>query len=98
MASKINGKTRAHIFISGFVQGVFFRETTRTKAENLGIKGWVRNLRDSRVEAIFEGEKDKVEEILKWAKKGPSFARVDYIKVEWQKYEGKFDSFEAKYD
>lgn len=91
-------KVRAHILISGLVQGVFFRQNTKEKARGLGVKGWVRNALDGKVEAVFEGEKEKVKEILNWAKKGPPLARVDGINVEWEEYKGEFKNFETRHD
>lgn len=91
-------KTRAHLFISGRVQGVYFRETTLKKAEELSVFGWVRNLPDGRVEAVFEGEKDKVEKLVKWAKRGPFWAKVSGLEVHWEEYKGEFKNFEIRYD
>jgi len=91
-------KVRAHIFVSGRVQGVFFRENTRKKAKGLGICGWVRNLADSRVEAVFEGEKYKVEELVNWARKGPWIAKVEKLETVPEEYKGEFTDFEIKYD
>ncbi len=91
-------RVRAHIFVSGRVQGVFFRDGTQRQAKKLAIKGWVRNLSDGRVEAVFEGEKDKVEQIVNWAKKGPILAKVDDLEVEWQEYKEEFDDFEIRYN
>jgi len=91
-------KARVHIFVSGRVQGVFFRENTRKRAKKLGIKGWVRNLPDGRVEAVFEGKKDKIEELVNWAKKGPMFAKVDGVEVILEEYKEEFDNFEIKYN
>ena len=88
-------KVRVHILISGRVQGVFFRDNTRKQAQKLGIFGWVRNLEDNRVEAVFEGKKEKLEKILEWAKKGPMFARVDNIDIQWQEYKNEFQNFEV---
>ncbi len=74
-----------HALISGRVQGVFFRQETKTTAEQLGLTGWVKNLKDGRVEVIAIGPKEKLETLLKWLHKGPENARVtriesDYIK------------------
>lgn len=93
-----NKRVRAHIFISGSVQGVFFRSNTQSKAKSLEITGWVKNLPDGRVEAVFEGEKEKVQDLIEWAKRGPSFARVNDVDVEWQEYKGEFEDFEIRYD
>ncbi len=90
------GLKRAHIFVSGRVQGVFFRDSARREVLKLGIGGWVRNLEDGRVEAVFEGEKEKVEKMVNWAKNGPIFARVDKMEAEWQEYQGEFKSFEIR--
>ena len=87
-------KIRAHIFISGRVQGVFFRRNIKNKAEKLELTGWVKNLADGRVEAIFEGEKEKIEGMIKWAKKGPFLAKVEKLEVAWENYEEDFQSFE----
>ncbi|MBZ9572474.1 acylphosphatase [Patescibacteria group bacterium] len=93
----MNEKARAHILVSGKVQGVFFRENTRQKAEKLGVSGWVKNLTDRRVEAVFEGEKEKVEGMVEWAKKGPIWAKVNDINVEWEEYQGEFENFTIRY-
>jgi acylphosphatase len=90
-------KVRAHVHISGKVQGVFFRAHTEEKAWKLGIKGWVRNLMDGRVEAIFEGEKEKVEEMIRWCNRGPPYSKVDKVDVEWEDYKGEFDSFGIRF-
>lgn len=90
-------KVRAHIFVSGRVQGVLFRESARRKAKSLNLTGWVRNLQDGRVEAIFEGEKDNVEKMIDWAKEGPILARVENLELEWQEYKGEFNDFKIKY-
>jgi acylphosphatase len=86
---------RVHIIISGIVQNVGFRFHTRIKARNLGLKGWVRNLDSGEVEAIFEGEEDKVKEIIDWCKKGSDSALVKEVKVDFEEYTGEFESFEA---
>ncbi len=91
-------KVRVNIFVSGKVQGVYFREKTREKAEEFGVSGWVRNLSDGRVEAVFEGEKDKVEEMVKWARKGPFWAKVNGLEVSREEYKGEFSNFEIKCD
>lgn len=90
-------KTRVHIFVSGKVQGVFFREKTRRLAEALGLTGWARNLPDGRVEIIAEGEKEKIEEILEFARRGSKMAKVDGIEVEWQEFRGEFKNFDIKF-
>jgi acylphosphatase len=90
-------KVRVHIFVTGRVQGVFFRDSTRRRAKKLGIKGWVKNLPSGQVEAIFEGDKDKVEEMVNWAKTGPILAKVEYVEAVWEEYKGEFDDFVIKF-
>lgn len=75
-------KKRMHIFVSGRVQGVFFRSSTKDMAQELGLTGWVRNLGDGRVEAVFEGEQGGVEKMIQWCRRGPEYARVDNIEVD----------------
>ncbi|MDD5144743.1 MAG: acylphosphatase [Candidatus Pacebacteria bacterium] len=91
-------KTRAHIFISGRVQGVFFRETAKKKADRFGVSGWVKNLKDGRVEAVLEGDEEKVGSLVKWAKRGPFFAKVNNLEFFKEDYKGEFSSFEIRYD
>ncbi|RLE79541.1 MAG: acylphosphatase [Thermoprotei archaeon] len=88
---------RAHLFISGIVQGVFFRANMRRVARMYGVKGWVKNLPDGRVEAVLEGPEDAVKKVIKWAHRGPPLARVDKVDVEWEEYRGEFDDFEVRY-
>jgi acylphosphatase len=90
-------KARAHVFVNGSVQGVFFRSETRRNAHRHGVKGWVRNLTDMRVEAVFEGEKDAVQTLIDFCKHGPSGAKVTSIDVTWETYTGEFDGFKIKY-
>lgn len=90
-------KARVNIFVSGSVQGVFFRMETKNKAKELGLFGWVRNLADGRVEILTEGEKDKLEELVSWARKGPDSARVDDLEIDWQQFKGEFKDFEISY-
>ena len=93
----MSDKARFHIFVSGRVQGVFFREKTRKIAEKLEILGWVKNLADGRVKAVLEGEKEKIEEMIRWIKKGPIFAKVEGMEVLTEEYQREFDNFEIKY-
>jgi acylphosphatase len=86
-------KARLHVLIEGRVQGVFFRASTRDEARARGLSGWARNLPDGRVEALFEGDKWVVEDMLKWCHKGPSYAYVDRVEVEWQAYIGDLTDF-----
>jgi len=73
---------RAHVFVSGRVQGVSFRDATRSQAEQLGLSGWVRNTQDGQVEAIFEGVPETVQQMIEWCKSGPSSADVEDVSVE----------------
>jgi acylphosphatase len=84
---------QVHIFVSGSVQGVFYRSNTRKKAKELGIKGWVRNLYDGRVEVTAEGEEEDLKKFIEWCKKGPELAFVENIEVEWNDYKGKYEDF-----
>ncbi len=88
---------RAHCFISGHVQGVFFRADTCDKARDLGLTGWVRNLRDGRVEAVFEGEGEKAKAAVEWLWQGSPYSRVEDVEVIWEDYEGVFKAFETRY-
>jgi acylphosphatase len=98
---------RAHVLISGRVQGVFFRTWVKEKAEGLGLVGWVRNAPEGEVEAIFEPsalrqaqssgqeEKEKIEEMIKMCRKGPLLAKVEKVEVKWDKMSGEFEGFEV---
>ena len=86
-------KVRVHIYVSGRVQGVFFRASTQGEALRLGITGWVRNLRDGRVEALFEGDSNKVDEVIEFCQKGPPSAIVEKVDVFWEDYIGDIDDF-----
>lgn len=90
-------KRRAHVFISGRVQGVFFRATTKRKARKRGVKGWVKNLRDGRVEAVFEGDQDKVKKMIQFCHEGPRSARVEDVEVNWEDPTGVFEDFSIRY-
>ena len=86
-------KSRAHIHVSGLVQGVFFRDHTRRWASSLGLTGWVRNMPDGRVEAVAEGEKENIETLIERLKQGPPMANVDRVQTEWEDYSGEFSDF-----
>lgn len=88
---------RAHVYVSGMVQGVFFRTETQDEASRRGVTGWVRNLRDGRVEAVLEGEKEKVAELVEFCRRGPRGARVTRIDVSWEDYKGEFQDFFVRY-
>jgi acylphosphatase len=80
---------RAHVLVHGSVQGVFFRAETRNRARALGIEGWVRNTRDGAVEAVFEGDDERVDSMVEWARRGPSGAQVSDVDVTWGDPEGE---------
>lgn len=88
---------RAQVIINGLVQGVNFRACTRYEASRLGIGGWVRNLPDGAVEALFEGEKKSVEQIVGWCYQGPPGARVTNVEIVWGPYKGEFQHFDIRY-
>lgn len=90
-------KIRAHVFISGLVQGVFFRHETRLRAIRNNVTGWVRNLPDGRVEAVFEGEKENVDAMIAFCQRGPPGAIVKKIEVKWEDPTGEFKDFRIKY-
>jgi acylphosphatase len=85
------------LVISGMVQGVFFRASTREMAVSKGLKGWVRNLPDGNVEALFEGPRDIIEDAVKWCQHGPRGASVVDVQENWGKYTGQLDRFEIRY-
>ncbi len=88
---------RLHIVIEGKVQGVFFRASTVEESCKLGLTGWVKNCPDGRVEAAFEGDKAKIEQIAEWCKKGPPGAVVRNVETNWEQATGDYDSFTIKY-
>ena len=79
---------RKHVLVSGVVQGVFFRDTCRRVAGQQGVTGWVRNLRDGRVEAVFEGTAESVDRLVEWSRRGPADAEVTGVTVEEEPAEG----------
>ncbi len=87
---------RKRVFISGRVQGVYFRVFTRDAAAGFGLKGWVRNLPDGRVEAVFEGDEQSVERMLKWCWEGSPSSRVDKVEIIDEHYRGEFADFIIK--
>ena len=91
----MSDRTRAHVFVSGKVQGVFYRATTHDTAGEEGVDGWVKNLADGRVEAVFEGPEAAVESIVEWCHEGSPQARVEDVEVEYADPEG-IDGFEIR--
>jgi len=90
-------KVRACVIIEGRVQGVFFRHHTQEMASLLGVTGWVKNRRDGCVEALFEGDRNEVDQILRWCHRGPSEARVVNVRTTWENYTGEFEDFSITY-
>ncbi len=87
---------RAHVFVSGRVQGVAFRDSARSQAERLGLSGWVSNTEDGRVEAVFEGEPEAVRQMIEWCESGPSSADVEDVSVEQETPSGDLSGFEVR--
>jgi acylphosphatase len=84
---------RAHVIISGRVQGVGFRYDTQWAAQGIGVQGWVRNRRDGTVEAVIEGDKERVERMLAWCRRGSALSCVEAVEVSWEDYTGEFTAF-----
>jgi len=91
------GRKRAHVYVSGEVQGVYFRATTCDEARDRGVEGWVMNLPDGRVEAVFEGSEGDVEEMVEFCHEGSPRANVDDVETEWEEPTGGFDGFGIRY-
>lgn len=90
-------KKRAHILVEGKVQGVFFRVTAKQVANSLGVKGWVKNRWDGKVELVVEGEEDAINRMIKWCHKGPPGAFVIRVEVEYEPFKGEFQNFTIRY-
>ena len=86
-------KVKAHVLVSGRVQGVFFRAETARAAVANHVTGWIRNLSNGQVEAVFEGEKSDVEIVVDFCRRGPSGAHVDAAEVTWKNWNGEFSDF-----
>ena len=89
-------QAQLHMLIGGRVQGVFFRAATAEEARALGLKGWVRNLPDGRVEVVAEGDRKNLEMLYAWAHHGPRYARVSDVQAQWSEYSGRFRDFEIR--
>ena len=88
---------RIRIIVTGKVQGVFFRQSLKIKAKQNDIFGWVKNLKDGRVEAILEGDEEKINRIIEWAHGGPANARVEDVEIQNEKFIGEFSKFDVLY-
>ncbi|XXX75680.1 acylphosphatase [Sorangium sp. So ce134] len=87
------GLKQVQLFVRGRVQGVFFRASTQREAKRLGLTGWVKNRSDGTVEVLAEGEEDELKELIAWANRGPSAARVERVDVRWRGFSGDFFDF-----
>ena len=90
-------KVRAHVIISGWVQGVAFRYKTKGAACEYQVTGWVKNKADGTVEAVFEGDKTQVQSVISWCEKGPRMAVVKEVAVTWEEYTGNFSDFDIRF-
>ena len=97
MSNNSENMAAAHIFVSGRVQGVFYRAGTRECALKHHLTGWVRNLSDGRVEAMLEGEKENIEKVIEWCRSGPPAAAPSGLDIEWLKYSGSFTDFALRH-
>jgi acylphosphatase len=80
---------RARVTVRGLVQGVYFRADTRSRARSLGVRGWVRNAADGSVEAVFEGDDERVDSMVAWCERGPAGAHVEDMEVTWEEPQGE---------
>jgi acylphosphatase len=97
MPMGIMENARAHLLIDGVVQGVFYRAFTRNVAVKLGLHGWVRNLFDGRVEAVFEGERELIDQAVRQCRRGPEGSHVSNVDLNWESYTGLERGFEIRY-
>lgn len=93
----MTAKVRAHIFVTGKVQGVYYRQNTMETAKAHGVTGWVRNLPDGRVEAVLEGDESGVKNVIEWCKVGPPKAQVEKVDMKFESYTGKVSEFTVIY-
>ena len=97
MEGSMATKSRVHVIIRGRVQGVFYRMETQRAADRHGVFGWVKNRADGTVEAVFEGDKEKVDAVLDWCRRGPRHADVKGIDIDEESYTGEFKEFYITY-
>ena len=90
-------KQRVRLFVTGKVQGVFFRQTLKVMAKKNDVFGWVKNLKDGRVEAVLEGEGEKINRLIEWAHGGPANARVEDVDIRNEKFTDEFSKFDVLY-
>ncbi|MBI2211408.1 MAG: acylphosphatase [Deltaproteobacteria bacterium] len=89
-------KARVRLKIEGRVQGVFFRASTVEQANRLGLKGWVRNCPDGSVEAVAEGAREKIDDLVHWCRRGPPGARVENVLIQWEGFQDEFGEFRIR--
>ena len=90
-------KQRIRIFVSGKVQGVFFRQALKVMAKKNNVNGWVKNLQDGRVEAVLEGDIENISRLVEWSHGGPANARVEDVEIINEKFTGEFTQFDVLY-
>lgn len=88
---------RVHVIVHGYVQGVFFRASTQEMAHRYGLSGWVRNVPDGTVEAVFEGPIEQLRNAVEWCRQGPRGAQVTRVEEQWLDYTGEFSGFTVRY-
>jgi len=88
---------RIRIIVTGRVQGVFFRQALKVMAKKNNVFGWVKNLKDGRVEAVLEGAEEKVSRLVEWSHGGPANARVEDVEIHNEKFSGEFSKFDVLY-
>jgi acylphosphatase len=96
MVASNQEQARVHLKIEGRVQGVFFRASTINQAQSLGLKGWVMNCHDGSVEAVAEGSRAKLEQLVSWCHHGPSGAVVRQVRTKWEDARNEFQEFRIK--
>lgn len=89
-------KVRGTVHISGRVQGVWFRQSTKNIADQYAVTGWVRNNPEGSVEAVFEGDRSAVQKVVDWCQQGPDMARVDDLLITWHEATGEFSEFQVR--
>lgn len=97
IANVVPERVRVHLYISGKVQGVFYRASAERVASGWGLSGWVRNLPDGRVELVGEGDRPQVEALILWCREGPPDARVTAVEVFWESPQQEQDVAEATF-
>ena len=88
---------RVHFLVTGKVQGVFFRQALKVVAKKNNVLGWVRNLKDGRVEAILEGDNKSINSVIEWTRIGSANSRVDDIEVSNEEFKNEFSTFDVLY-